>query len=192
MFKFSAMQFSVLISVCVTCGWRMRGEVMSPTWMWNSGRYWWIGWFKFMIDSIELSLASKTTSPEELQLVGISTMLIASKYEEIWAPKVNDLVCISGRSYSNKQVLIMEKQILVRFIVWRRRRRWCIFWRSLIGVMNYSSTIKCSQSSMVAASAVYMGRCTLLSGTRRLSRTTGFSSLCIIFVQPAWPRDLWF
>lgn len=40
------------------------------------------------INIIDRYLASKTTSRRELQLVGMSAMLIASKYEEIWAPEV--------------------------------------------------------------------------------------------------------
>ncbi|XP_041996675.1 G2/mitotic-specific cyclin-2-like isoform X2 [Salvia splendens] len=64
------------------------------------------------INIIDRFLASKTILRRELQLVGMGAMLIASKYEEIWAPQVNDLVCISDRSYTNEQVLVMEKRIL--------------------------------------------------------------------------------
>lgn len=64
------------------------------------------------VNIVDRYLASKITSRKELQLVGLSAMLVASKYEEIWAPEVNDLVCISDRCYSNTQVLVMEKQIL--------------------------------------------------------------------------------
>lgn len=39
-------------------------------------------------------------------------MLIASKYEEIWAPEVRDFVYISDRAYSKEQILAMEKLIL--------------------------------------------------------------------------------
>ncbi|RDX70753.1 hypothetical protein CR513_49971, partial [Mucuna pruriens] len=49
---------------------------------------------------------------KELQLVGLSSMLLASKYEEIRAPKVNDFVCISDNAYVSEQVLMMEKTIL--------------------------------------------------------------------------------
>ncbi|GFQ05104.1 g2/mitotic-specific cyclin-2 [Phtheirospermum japonicum] len=42
------------------------------------------------INIVDRYLASKTTSKRELQLVGLSSMLIASKYEEIWAPKVHE------------------------------------------------------------------------------------------------------
>ncbi|URD73846.1 Cyclin, C-terminal domain [Musa troglodytarum] len=51
-------------------------------------------------------------SEEELQLVGLSSMLVACKYEEIWAPKVNDFIYISDRAYGRKQILATEKAIL--------------------------------------------------------------------------------
>ncbi|PHT82527.1 Cyclin-B1-1 [Capsicum annuum] len=60
---------------------------------------------------VDRYLAVETASRRELQLVGISSMLIASKYEETWAPELNDFVCISDKTYSHEQVLTMEKQI---------------------------------------------------------------------------------
>lgn len=44
--------------------------------------------------------------------VGVTAMLIASKYEEIWAPEVRDFVYISDRAYSREQILQMEKVML--------------------------------------------------------------------------------
>lgn len=40
------------------------------------------------INIIDRFLSLKTISRKELQLVGMASMLIASKYEEIWAPQV--------------------------------------------------------------------------------------------------------
>ncbi|KAM3342902.1 hypothetical protein P3S68_027868 [Capsicum galapagoense] len=60
---------------------------------------------------VDRYLAMETASRRELQLVGISAMLIASKYGENWAPKLNDFVCISDKTYSHEQVLTMEKKI---------------------------------------------------------------------------------
>lgn len=39
-------------------------------------------------------------------------MLVASKYEEIWAPEVRDFVYISDRAYTKEQILGMEKLML--------------------------------------------------------------------------------
>lgn len=54
-------------------------------------------------------LASKTTTRRELQLVGIGAMLIASKYEEIWAPEVAIIynhLCISIHSIGNSFIWV--------------------------------------------------------------------------------------
>ena len=36
-------------------------------------------------------------------------MLVASKYEEIWAPEVRDFVYIADKAYTREQILGMEK-----------------------------------------------------------------------------------
>ncbi|KAL5999218.1 hypothetical protein ACLOJK_040668 [Asimina triloba] len=64
------------------------------------------------IQIIDRYLSMKTVQRKEFQLVGMTAMLIASKYEEIWAPEVNDLICISDRAYNREQILRMEKSIL--------------------------------------------------------------------------------
>ena len=41
-----------------------------------------------------------------------AALLIASKYEEIYAPAVRDLVHVSARAYTREEILRMETQIL--------------------------------------------------------------------------------
>ena len=43
-----------------------------------------------------------------LQLVGVTAMLIASKYEEIYAPEVRDFVYITDNAYTRDQIFAME------------------------------------------------------------------------------------
>lgn len=47
-----------------------------------------------------------------MEQVGVTAMLIASKYEEIWAPELHDFVYISDRAYRKDQILAMEKVML--------------------------------------------------------------------------------
>jgi len=49
----------------------------------------------------------------KLQLVGVTSMLIASKYEEIYAPEVRDFVYITDKAYSKEEILKMESRILM-------------------------------------------------------------------------------
>lgn len=53
-----------------------------------------------------------TVTRKKLQLVGVSAMLIAAKYEEIYAPEVKDFVYITDRAYTEKEILRMEIRIL--------------------------------------------------------------------------------
>lgn len=41
----------------------------------------------------------------QLQLVAVSAMLIASKYEEIYAPEVRDFVFITDNAYTREEIL---------------------------------------------------------------------------------------
>mgnify|MGYP002049273354 CR=1 FL=1 len=47
----------------------------------------------------------------QLQLVGVTAMFIASKYEEIYAPECRDFVYISDKAYTREQILSMEGQM---------------------------------------------------------------------------------
>jgi len=64
------------------------------------------------VNLIDRFLETKQVTRKHLQLVGVTAMLIASKYEEIWAPEVRDFVYISDRAYSRDQILNMEKIML--------------------------------------------------------------------------------
>lgn len=45
-------------------------------------------------------------------MVGITALLIASKYEDMWPPRVADCVFIADNAYSCKDVLAMEQLML--------------------------------------------------------------------------------
>jgi cyclin B len=64
------------------------------------------------INIIDRYLEKRTIQRTKLQLVGITSMFIACKYEEIYAPEVKDFVFITDKAYSNKEVLEMESDIL--------------------------------------------------------------------------------
>ncbi|KAB2006592.1 hypothetical protein ES319_D11G356900v1 [Gossypium barbadense] len=130
------------------------------------------------INLIDRFLSVKVVPRRELQLLGMSAMLISTKYEEIWPPEVNDLVCIADRAYTHEQILIMEKTILgrlewtltvpthyvflARFIkasIPDPKMENMVYFLAELGIMHYETIRYCP--SMVAASAVYAARCTL-------------------------------
>ena len=58
------------------------------------------------------NLQHHVVSRSQLQLVGVSAMLLASKYEETYAPEIGDFVYITDNSYSKGQIKKMEQLIL--------------------------------------------------------------------------------
>ncbi|AED90976.1 unnamed protein product [Arabidopsis thaliana] len=130
------------------------------------------------VNIIDRFLSVKAVPKRELQLVGISALLIASKYEEIWPPQVNDLVYVTDNAYSSRQILVMEKAILgnlewyltvptqyvflVRFIkasMSDPEMENMVHFLAELGMMHYDTLTFCP--SMLAASAVYTARCSL-------------------------------
>jgi cyclin A len=68
----------------------------------------------------------------KLQLIGITCMLLASKYEEIYPPSVDDFVYIADNTYTRSEVLRMETVLLntLKFSLtsattWEFARRFC-------------------------------------------------------------------
>lgn len=64
------------------------------------------------INIIDRYLDRATVTRPKLQLVGVTALLIASKYEEIYPPELRDLVYICDHAYRKEQILQMEETIL--------------------------------------------------------------------------------
>ncbi|KAI5071067.1 hypothetical protein GOP47_0013318 [Adiantum capillus-veneris] len=64
------------------------------------------------INLIDRFLACNLVMRKNLQLVGVTAMLLACKYEEIWAPEIKDFVKICDKAYTREQLLEMEKLML--------------------------------------------------------------------------------
>jgi hypothetical protein len=59
------------------------------------------------VSLIDRFLSKQTMVRKKLQLVGLVAMLLACKYEEVSVPIVGDLILISDKAYTKKEVLEM-------------------------------------------------------------------------------------
>ncbi|KAG4129494.1 hypothetical protein ERO13_D09G084200v2 [Gossypium hirsutum] len=64
---------------------------------------------------IDWFLSKNYIERQRLQLLGITCMLIASKYEEICAPRVEEFCFITDNTYTKEEVLKMETKVLKYF-----------------------------------------------------------------------------
>ena len=60
------------------------------------------------VNLVDRFLEQKVINRTKLQLIGCTAMLLASKYEEIYAPEIMDFVAISDKAYTRDQILTME------------------------------------------------------------------------------------
>lgn len=57
-------------------------------------------------------LEKQSVPRNALQLVGVSALFLACKYEEIYAPVAHDFVVASDRAYTKEQIISTERNIL--------------------------------------------------------------------------------
>eukprot|EP00005_Dracoamoeba_jomungandri_P011071 CAMPEP_0174264966 /NCGR_PEP_ID=MMETSP0439-20130205/24632_1 /TAXON_ID=0 /ORGANISM="Stereomyxa ramosa, Strain Chinc5" /LENGTH=436 /DNA_ID=CAMNT_0015351147 /DNA_START=103 /DNA_END=1413 /DNA_ORIENTATION=- len=61
---------------------------------------------------LDCFLSKRTVKRRNFQLLGVTAMLIAAKYEEIFPPQVDDFVNISANTYTRQEILAMEVELL--------------------------------------------------------------------------------
>ncbi|CAA0840690.1 Putative cyclin-A3-1 [Striga hermonthica] len=64
------------------------------------------------VSYIDRFLSTNVINRQKLQLLGVSSMLIASKYEEITPPHVEDFCYITDNTYTKAEVVKMEADVL--------------------------------------------------------------------------------
>jgi len=64
------------------------------------------------VNIIDRYLSRQRVLRKHLQLVGVTAMLLACKYEEVFVPVVDDFVLISDNAYTKEEVLQMVRTFL--------------------------------------------------------------------------------
>ena len=64
------------------------------------------------VNIIDRFLEKVKINRKKLQLVGVTAMFIASKYEEIYAPEVKDFAYVTDSAFNKQDILSMEGDIL--------------------------------------------------------------------------------
>ncbi|KOM27018.1 hypothetical protein LR48_Vigan352s001200 [Vigna angularis] len=122
-------------------------------------------------------LSLVTIKKTDMQLVGLTALLLASKYEDFWHPRVKDLISISA-GYTRDEMLGMEKLILrklkfrlnapthyvflVRFLKAGqsdKKIEHMAFFLVDLCLVEYDALA--FKPSLLSASALYVARCTL-------------------------------
>ena len=66
------------------------------------------------VNIIDKYLSEEKIQRNKLQLIEITSMFIACKYEEIYPPKLKDHVYITDQTYTKEDIILMELSILAK------------------------------------------------------------------------------
>ncbi|KAK9182010.1 hypothetical protein WN944_025151 [Citrus x changshan-huyou] len=130
-----------------------------------------------MVTLLDRYLSEVKIKKNEMQLVGLTSLLLASKYEDFWHPRVKDLISIS-ETYTRDHMLRMEKLMLkklkfrlnvptpyvfmLRFLKAAQsdtKLEHLAFYLVELSLVQYEA-LK-FKPSLLCASAIYVARCTL-------------------------------
>lgn len=64
------------------------------------------------IDIIDRYLSIQEIKKSQLHLLGVASLLISTKYEEIYPPELKDLLNVSENKFTKQEVLAMEYKII--------------------------------------------------------------------------------
>jgi len=64
------------------------------------------------IGLVDRFLEKRSTAKRNLQLVGVTALLIAAKFEELYPPQINDFVYVTDKAYTKEEVIKMEVSML--------------------------------------------------------------------------------
>ena len=67
--------------------------------------------FVAAVQYLDRYMARTTIERRKLQLCGIGALVIASKYEEIFAPEIRDFVYICDKAYTREEILATERDM---------------------------------------------------------------------------------
>ncbi|GLC39700.1 Cyclin-A1-2 [Pleodorina starrii] len=127
----------------------------------------------YAVNFLDRVLSVQRVSRSQLQLVGITCMWIAAKYEEIYPPNVGEFSYITDNTYSREQLVAMEEEVLKKLkyeltvptakTFLRRLLQVCNPDDQLHFVSNYLTEISLMEASMlnflpseIAGAAVYL------------------------------------
>ncbi|CAN1155625.1 Putative cyclin-B3-1 [Linum perenne] len=131
-----------------------------------------------MITLLDQYLSQVQIKKNELQLVGLTALLLASKYEDFWHPRIKDLISISAEVCTQVQMLEMEKIVLRKLKFRLNFPTTYVFTLRFLKAAQSESKLQHMVSyltelclveyealkfkpSMISASAVFVARCTL-------------------------------
>jgi len=143
-----------------------------------------------------LSRIDTSLTRSRFQLVGMTALLIASKYEELYVPTIADLIFISDNTYTREEIIAMEATILnvlnFDITVFTVKH----FSQIYLNIIFFDTkTINTNSLGIITDFSHYLAELTLLNFRLAIQRPDRVASAIVsislnTFTSIAWPRVL--
>ncbi|KAG6712135.1 hypothetical protein I3843_05G083000 [Carya illinoinensis] len=141
------------------------------------------------VNLIDRFLERQTVIRKKLQLVGLTAILLGCKYEEVSVPLVEDLLLLSDKAYTRKEVIDMERLMVNKLqfnlsvptpYVFMRRFLKAAQSNQKLELLSFFIIELCLVEyemlkfppSLLAAAAIYTAQCNLYYSFKQWSRTS--------------------
>lgn len=98
------------------------------------------------VNIIDRFLAIENVARKKLQLVGVTAMLLACKYEEVSVPVVEDLILICDRAYTRADILEMVKVLYILTFMQKKKKGICELTLTFLQERSIVNTLKFNMS----------------------------------------------
>lgn len=98
------------------------------------------------VNIIDRFLAIENVARKKLQLVGVTAMLLACKYEEVSVPVVEDLIIICDRAYTRADILEMVKVLYILTFMQKKKKGICELTLTFLQERKIVNTLKFNMS----------------------------------------------
>jgi len=152
--------------------------------------------FKLVQESLYLTvhvldrfLDVHTVSRSKLQLVGLGCLLVASKYEDTWPPRISDLIFIADKAYTRQEIISMECLILDKLEYNLGCPMPLNFLRRYSKVADSEAEVHTLAKYLLEISLLDFDMCAY---TYSQQAAASLSLARIVFSQPSWSKTLSF
>lgn len=126
-------------------------------------------------------------------MLGVSTLLISSKYEEIYPPDLRDLLAISENKFNRDQVITMEKDILTtlgfvltapsayRFLERYKRISKTYAEKEVFFYAQYIQEVAMLDASLLRFRPSEIAAASMILSSTQLKKTTGWNETLVKF-----------
>lgn len=128
-------------------------------------------------------LISKSVPKSALQLLGVTCLYIASKFEDVYPPKIKDLCSLCDNIYAPQQIISLEAEILLAL-------NFDLIFVSALDVLEVQLAIRSNSNNGVNRHALFIFYAFMIQGTINMIDSFKLADFVNVFILKQTKQDI--